>query len=1412
MAESSRHEPNTLGTSNTSNKLVLTSAQTAIWLDHVFFSDKPIYNTGQTVAIDAPLDESLFAEAIRRLVQECDALRLAVSLDGDAPRQAARELLSPQVQRFDFSAEENPLASAEAWIEKEFWIPLRWNDFPLFRFALIKLASNRYLWVQKYHHLVIDAFGRQFVTLRVSQIYEELLAKQGQHTAVVASFAEAVATDMEYRNSARYAKDRDYWLNRFSTLPPPLIDGDRRESERAKSGRPSRLRFAVGRHAFARLEGMAKTHGATLFKCLIAIVHVAFSRLYDANDLVFGVPLSNRTGRFKEAVGLFAQVMPFRVAIDKTMTLSDALDLVDKLLTSDYGHRRFPLPDLGSLLHLSRQNRYGIYDVSVNYVPTDYGFEFAGAPVRVANISSGFFTPWALTIADLGGDAFDVTVDYDSGLIEHSEAQRLTDCIKFLLTGNALDFTRPISRLDLMPEEDRRRILADGIGPKVPVPENATLASLFVEQAARTPHAIAAVCGTQTVTYEALCRRAAALAQHLRRAGIGPDGIVGIALPRTLELIVAVLGVHLAGGAYLPLDPSYPAERIDYIVRDAAAPVIVTDSSLAAKLPPTQAQLVRVDQLDWSLEMAAECPISSPAGPQNLAYVIYTSGSTGRPKGVSIEHRNAVNLALWGCSLLDPEDLEGVLFSTSLNFDLSVYELFTTLLSGGRLIVVESLLDLMTMPERDEVRLINTVPSLLDALLKVEGCPSRVRTINVCGEPLSRGLADRVFSTSPHVRLFNFYGPTETTVYSTWSEVRRQDSNSPPIGKPLWNTAAYVLDGNLEPVPRGSIGELWIGGSGVARGYLHAPELTHERFLENPFGPGRLYRTGDLARLRADGELDFLGRNDGQVKINGLRVELGEIESQLEKVPGVGSAVCAIRRDQSGVPRLLAYAVGNEKKPAPSLDEVRVQLERVLPRYMIPSSLTWLPALPLTPNGKRDRKALPAPAEAAAQSQYKAPRNLLEEQIANLWRDVLKVDRVGVTDDFFDAGGDSLQATILILRLDECFGVVLPAEIMLGTASTVVGMAEFVSANATRTGYVSAMVAPASGEAADIDFVEFERPRIAKDTLEVYYIDRRTGLRRARPNTTFGAIRINGRGYRSPDIPVEKPKTTVRLAFLGGSKTYDSHVSGNAATWPHLTNEDLGRAFPGAEFDYINGALPAFNTREMIMLFREYLTEFSPDIAVILANDLNADSAYLARSKGLHHGPHFVPSAWAKHSRGFATLEKNAAIFARLVRAQFSRGKLHVSPTDLTEGFETRLEQLVRLCQRHCSVVALVTSVPRLRRTQTRLQRARGAVTNVFFMPYMSIDGILDAYDAYDGAIRRVGSRTGALVIEANDAVPGDGAHFIDSNHFSDAGSRRMAACVADALKQHPVMRALVRQRLQPALPENLVEPNFERT
>lgn len=589
--------------------------------------------------------------------------------------------------------------------------------------------------------------------------------------------------------------------------------------------------------------------------------------------------------------------------------------------------------------------------------------------------------------------------------------------------------TRRIATVDELPiltSTERQRVLFEFNSTAAPYPTNATISDLFEQQVQRTPDKVAVVCGHDSLSYRVLDRRANELACYLRRQGVGPDDLVALFTERNVDMVVALLGVLKSGGAYVPLDPAYPADRLAHILRDASPKVVLTQQRLSARLPQNEAVLVIALDTQWdaiSQQFSADPPESVPAlRPDHLAYVIYTSGSTGQPKGVAIEHRNTVNLLWWAHRSLDTSAFARTLLSTSLSFDLSVYECLVPLTCGGAVHVVDNALALLqgTSAGTLEPTLINTVPSAIATIADAQRIPAATRAINLAGEALRRDVVERIFASSDAERVCNLYGPSETTTYSTWVDMPRAGGFVPTIGRPIANTQIYILDERREPVPVGVVGEIYIGGAGVARGYLHRPELTEQRFLTDPFlagDTGRMYRTGDLARWLPDGAIEYLGRNDHQVKIRGYRIELGEIEARLVMHPQVQDAAVIAREDVPGEKRLVAYLAGRDATP-PEAEVLRAYLKSVLPEYMVPSAYVSMERLPQTPNGKLDRRALPAPQlDAYVASEYEAPQGEVERVLADIWQETLRVQRVGRRDNFFELGGDSLLIVQMMQRL-----------------------------------------------------------------------------------------------------------------------------------------------------------------------------------------------------------------------------------------------------------------------------------------------------------------------------------------------------------------------------------------------------------
>jgi amino acid adenylation domain-containing protein len=706
------------------------------------------------------------------------------------------------------------------------------------------------------------------------------------------------------------------------------------------------------------------------------------------------------------------------------MSLAEALATIDTDLAADLKHQRFPGDRLGQVIKRRRDAAGALYDIMINYVRGDYSFAIDSKPITCANLSSGFSVPWSIAASDFGPhQAIQLTIDYDPGRVSAREAEQLCRALRSMLFAATQSRALPIASLPLDQPGPRLGSLFQRHAQQAPPHPDATLPHLLVHQLARTPDRTALIHGTVHLTYRELHARADQLATHLTALGVTPGTIVGVLLPRTIDLLIALLAIHKAGGAYLPLDPEYPRHRLDFMLADSATTIVITDDRLALSITPHTVHIVIVPLAGVESQSAPAAPFEPRATPNDAAYLLYTSGSTGVPKGVIIKHVSVVNMLLSCRDLIQQDDLCRVLFATSINFDISVYEMFIPLAFGGSVVLVDDIFALAASSVRDEITLINTVPSLMQAYLASAELPLSLRVANLAGEALPRSLADAVFAACPDVRLFNMYGPTETTVLSTWSLVDSTSRQSPPIGHPIRNTSLYVVDDHGNPVPSGAIGELWIGGVGVAEGYLNRPELTDERFRANPFGEGRIFRTGDRVRFLPDGQLAYLGRADRQVKINGLRVEPGEIEAVCLKVPGISAAAVTTYQDAAGHRSLVAYLVCDT-----ALDDTAVlsRLGESLPAHMVPRRIVWLDRVPLTANGKVDYAALPQPAATVPAAVHDSD---VTDPIVGSFTTILQ-RQVGQDDDFFSQGGDSLAAIRLILELERTLSMPVPRGIL----------------------------------------------------------------------------------------------------------------------------------------------------------------------------------------------------------------------------------------------------------------------------------------------------------------------------------------------------------------------------------------------
>ena len=816
-----------------------------------------------------------------------------------------------------------------------------------------------------------------------------------------------------------------FWKMQFAHAAPPLdlpLDRPRPPTKTYRGGRES-MRIEAADVTALRQAG-AK-HGASLFMTLLAAFQTLLHRLTGQDDVVVGVPFEGVDRAQPGGDRLIANstnVVPLRSRLAAGMTFSDLLAANRNLVLEATEHQDYFFGDLVAALGLPFDpSRAPLFNALFNYETGRFRRDLDGLAVELVNDRE----PW-LSLRDTAifelylnatehDGALTFRCDYNRDLFDAATVQRWLGHLRTLLAAVAADASQPVAHLPLLSSAERAQVLVEWNRTALDIPREATLHQLVEETVRRQPEACAILDHGRRVTYRELDAQANAIAAQLQSLGIGRESLVGICMQRSAEMIAGILGVLKAGGAYVPLDPGYPQERLAMMLEDSGATVVLCDASTEAAHRDSHLAV------RWVRPQGGGAPTARAACVEDLAYLIYTSGSTGRPKGVALEHRNAVAFVHWARQVFTADELAGVLASTSICFDLSIFEIFVPLAVGGAIVLAENVLELPSLPDANAVTLVNTVPSAMAELVRGAELPASVRVVNLAGEPLPEPLVAALHRAGSPRRVLDLYGPTETTTYSTFAE--RRPSAPATIGRPIANTQIHVLDANLQPVPIGVAGDVYIGGAGVARGYWRQPELTADRFIANPFVaecPGasaRLYKTGDVARWRADGQLVYLGRSDEQVKVRGFRIELGEIEAVLRQHPAVREAVTIARTEADGQVRLIAYVVPASAVPA--AQELREHLKQRLPEYMLPAAFIALETLPLNANGKLDRRALPDPGAAGrvGAGEIVEPRDAEERRVAEIWQEVLKIGRVGVHENFFDLGGHSLAAMQVASRL-----------------------------------------------------------------------------------------------------------------------------------------------------------------------------------------------------------------------------------------------------------------------------------------------------------------------------------------------------------------------------------------------------------
>jgi amino acid adenylation domain-containing protein len=1013
----------------------LSFAQERLWFLDQLEPSSAVYNVPVALRLEGALDAAVLKESLSELVRRHETLRTRFENGHGRPAQVIEPFDSLEFPVIDLS----DLAEARRQCVEEAQRPFDLLQPRMLRARLFRSRPTTHILMLTMHHIASDGWSLGVLLRELGILYQAFSADQSSPLPELpVQYADFAVWQRNWLSGEVLEKQLSYWKQQLEGAPARLELPTDRPRPVTPSYRGATEEMVLPQPLLAALKALSRQEGATLFMTLLTAFQILLGRYSGQQDFTVGIPIAGRNrAEIEGLIGFFVNMLVLRCDTTGDPTFRDLLRRVREVLLEAYAHQDLPFEKLVEELRPERNMRYGplcqvIFAMqNTPAVPAKLG----DLDLSVESVPSGTAKFDLSLHMSEAANGLRARVEYSTDLFDRETILRLLANFRSLLEGIAASPGDKIWNLPLLSSGERKQILVDWNATEVsyPLEQDECLHHLFEQQAERTPDAAAVVFGEQRLTYRELNLRANHLANHLRKLGVAPDDLVGVCVERSIEMVVGLLGILKSGAAYVPLDPAYPKERLDFILEDAQVRVLLTQERIR----------------EWA-EIATsdpENPASTP-GPDHPGYVIYTSGSTGRPKGVVITHRSAVALVRWAQSAFDPDELAGVLFSTSICFDLSVFELFVPLSCGGKAILVGNALQLHESPAAAEVTLINTVPSVMKELLLLGALPPSVHTVNLAGELLSVDLVQEIYRIRgriPGVRkVYDLYGPSETTTYSTFA-LRRADGPC-TIGRPIANTRIYILDAHLQPVPIGVAGELCIGGDGLARGYLNRPELTAEKFIADPFAPkGRIYRTGDLARYRPDGNIEFLGRMDQQVKIRGFRIELEEIEAALKQHPDVSQCVVTAPEDAAGDKRLVAYVVpAHERASATAIGELRDFLKHKLPGYMLPAAFVMLPSLPVTPNGKIDRKALPEPDRSSEglglEREFVAPRTVMELQLAQIWERILAVPSVSVNDNFFALGGHSLLGVRVISEVLKSLQRRLPLPVFFENP-TIEGMA-----------------------------------------------------------------------------------------------------------------------------------------------------------------------------------------------------------------------------------------------------------------------------------------------------------------------------------------------------------------------------------
>jgi amino acid adenylation domain-containing protein/non-ribosomal peptide synthase protein (TIGR01720 family) len=1298
------------------DNIPLSPAQQRLWFIHQLEPDSSAYNLPTAIKLTGSLDDAALEESLAEICRRHEALRTTFETGDGVARQVIRAVPETVLTRIDLSdmlpldRESETARHMEDWAHRAFDLA----QGPLYRFALIRLCGDEQILLMTVHHAVSDGWSQSVLMRELQTLYAAFSSgNPSPLPELPVQYAEFAAWQRDWLDGGELARQLDYWTSRLRGVPALLELPADRPRPAIQSMECGRVQLELPAELARGLKAMGKSHGVTLFMTLLAAFETLLLRYTGQESMVIGTPIANRTHCDIEGlIGFFVNTLALRSDLAGDPTFGELLRRVRESVLDAYANQDVPFERLVDELNPERSLSHSpLYQVMLTLqsaprlAPT-----FAGLGAEEL-MPPGFRGKLDLQLAaGEVGDKLRLSAVYNKSLFDSDRIERMMQHYLMLLEAVVADPSVRLSRLPLLPEPERHQVLVDWNQTDTDYPSDRCIHELFEDQVERRPGAMAVEFDGEQLTYRQLNARANRLAHYLKTQGVGPETLVGLCVERSVEMVVGLLSILKAGGAYVPLDPSYPLERLLGMVEDAQAPLILTQERLGITLGDNHSRVVDIISAEAASRSESEQNPHNRVSGNGLAYTIFTSGSTGRPKGAMNTHDGIRNRLLWMQEAYRLCTDDRVLQKTPFSFDVSVWEFFWPLITGACLVVArpeghkdpEYLADLISS---ERITTIHFVPSMLRAFVEagpLDRCTA-LRRVICSGEALPADLAAQFVEEHP-AELHNLYGPTEAAVDVSYWDCRSRQMSIVPIGRPIANTRLYILDRSMSPVPIGVPGELYIGGAGLARGYLNRPDLTAEKFVPNPFSRTdgeRLYRTGDLCRYLPDGNIEFLGRLDHQVKIRGFRIELGEIESVLLDHPSVREAVVLAREAESGEKRLVAYVAGDEG--AIDLSLLREHLRSKLPEYMVPSAFMVLDSLPLSSNGKIDRKALPAPdpSRRDVETGYEAPQTAAEEKLVEIWKSALRLDEIGIHDNFFEIGGDSIIGIQIISRANQAGLRLTPRQVF--QHQTIHDLAAAAGTHQPLRSEQGAVAGPAPLTPIQRWFLDSDLPELHHfNQSRLLRIDSRVACESAKSAVAalvahHDALRLrfkrsdNGwEQFNAPDEDIERVFATIDLSTIPES---DQAVAITAACSEFQASLDLaaGPLIRVCYFELGNGAQP----RLLIAIHHLGVDGVSwrvilPDLETLLDQALRGEAFSLpAKTTSFRE--------WSTKLRDYA----QSAAVKMVAEYWLSDGRNLVPelPTD-SQARAGAVEQAVRVCLDEPLTNALLQDIPSAYHTQ----------------------------------------------------------------------------------------------------------------